>query len=96
MIESGRMTAPKPQFTHDCDGCQFLGRHKRGQAHFDLYYCSKGILNGTLLARYGNEGSEYLSSSVDVLLYAGYQSNDPLIEAARRQIIKWREATHTL
>lgn len=68
--------AKKPQYTHDCRQCIFLGRW-RGVAHswalkhgkaseedYDLYVC----LNpnhpnlDSWLCRYGNQGHEYLSS----------------------------------
>lgn len=59
-----------PQFTHDCTACVFLGRYSRppGQLlftlknEFDLYFCkaSNRCLD-TVVARFGNEGSEYAS-----------------------------------
>lgn len=41
-----------PIFNHDCDTCKFLGTYNRR----DLYVCDK-----TLVARFGDEGSEYES-----------------------------------
>jgi hypothetical protein len=46
----------RPQFTHDCDRCVFLGRYQE----CDLYFC-KGVGFPTVLARWGSEGPEYTS-----------------------------------
>lgn len=46
-----------PQFKHDADCCTFLGRHLGN----DLYFCSQGGNLPTVIARYGNEGSDYNS-----------------------------------
>jgi hypothetical protein len=47
-----------PIFKHDCDGCTFLGHNK--QATKDLYYCpQRGF--PTVIARFGNEGRDYMS-----------------------------------
>ncbi len=64
------MSKAKPQYQHDCNRCVFLDRYKitdketkayyPGNKSVDLYYC-KG---SGILARYGNEGSEYTSSPV--------------------------------
>lgn len=52
-------------FTHDCERCVYLGHHDG----LDVYYCpvsaaASGILGGTVVARYGNEGHEYASTDV--------------------------------
>lgn len=44
----------KPEFTHDCDRCEFYG-HFLGM---DIYVCPGG---GSIIARYGNDGPEYNS-----------------------------------
>ena len=46
----------KPKFKHDCDKCLFLG-HYRG---YDCYICPNKD-NGTLVARNGNDGTQYAS-----------------------------------
>lgn len=58
----------KPRFPHDCSECRFLGTVDGGDPYrgsqfmrFDLYYCASTD-DGSLLARYGDEGGEYLSS----------------------------------
>jgi hypothetical protein len=64
------MATQKPQYKHDCNKCIFLGRYRvadketqnyyPGNKSVDLYYC-KG---SGIVARYGNEGSEYSSAPV--------------------------------
>ena len=44
-------------FQHDCKNCKPLGHYNE----HDLYFCAQGGLVPTVLARYGNEGPEYLS-----------------------------------
>lgn len=51
------MEKQEPRFTHDCDGCKFLGNYN-GQ---DLYFCGNGRPFPTVIARFGNEGSQYQS-----------------------------------
>ena len=49
-----------PLFTHDCDKCQPL----MSLAGHDLYICDASIVPGmgpSVIARYGNEGGDYLS-----------------------------------
>lgn len=31
----------KPKYEHNCDKCEFLGRYKKDDVEYDLYYCSK-------------------------------------------------------
>lgn len=57
----------RPRFTHDCQQCRHLG----GLDYFDvwskewirtdMYFCEKASRSGSVLARYGHEGSEYAS-----------------------------------
>lgn len=78
-----------PHYTHDCDSCEYLGQYDHNDRVFDLYYCPR-CDEGSVLARYSNEGSNYLSIMLGVLLYAGYPHDAPLVEAARRQIARWK------
>lgn len=54
----------KPQFQHDCDSCVFLGRFVDNEQdppeHSDLYVDHEGSL-ATVVARRGDEGSDYTS-----------------------------------
>lgn len=61
-------------YTHDCDRCVPLGSCTIRQQIFDLYFCSKSI--STVIARYGSEGSEYISGFGMPVA--------PIIEAERR------------
>ena len=45
------------RYTHDCDCCVYLGNHD----HYDLYFCGS---EPTVIARYGNDGQEYISGLV--------------------------------
>lgn len=56
-----------PQFTHDCKTCRLVGQLKG----YDLYV-HEGPNGVTLLARYGDEGPEYLSTDI------GYAHSGPL------------------
>ena len=51
------------RFNHDCQGCEFLGEWRE----YDLYFCKK-CENGTVIARYGSEGSNYASCALDILV----------------------------
>lgn len=50
-----------PRFTHDCSLCSFLGQ----DAEHDLYFCEgcfrSDIVLPSVLARFGNDGPEYIS-----------------------------------
>lgn len=52
-----------PTYIHDCRCCTYLGKHNG----MDLYYCPQGGFP-TVIARYGNDGPDYLSGMVG----AGY------------------------
>ena len=52
----------EPQFEHDCEACQFLGRYmdynaSMGPTNYDLYQCG----GKTVIARFGSDGPEYTS-----------------------------------
>jgi hypothetical protein len=47
----------KPAFTHDCDCCKFLGTYKK----HDLYFCAQDHIFPTLIARYSDDGPDYMS-----------------------------------
>ena len=47
-----------PVFNHDCDSCTFLGAKEVADQLYDFYSCQK---TGSKIARYGSEGSHYLS-----------------------------------
>lgn len=59
LLSGGRLRTSdeSPRYTHDCEDCTFLGFHK----HFDLYFCEQGGAGPTVIARYGDHGSEYSS-----------------------------------
>lgn len=47
-------------YTHDCDGCTFLGTDQRGG---DWYVCGKPKMR-SIIRRFGNEGCEYESGLI--------------------------------
>lgn len=60
------MKAPKKNYIHDCEGCTFLGVLREDDVIYDLYYCPQ---NGvpTVIARYGDEGHEYMSGILSTM-----------------------------
>lgn len=63
-----------PRYQHDCERCQFLGQHNEA----DLYFCERVGFGPTVIARYGDEGLDYISGLVMAQHYAD------LAEAKRR------------
>jgi hypothetical protein len=49
-----------PQYTHDCDKCEFLCRI----GTYDVYICAASQSGTNTIVRYGNEGSQYTSGTV--------------------------------
>ena len=49
-----------PRFTHDCDRCVFLGH----QDDHDHYYCASDFGGATIIARYDDDGPDYVSGIV--------------------------------
>lgn len=85
LIESGALP---PWFEHDCTSCVPLGRYlaapdvlwNRAQGRYDLYYCTQGGTVATVIARAGDDPSDYAS---------GTRSSHPvLIEAERRARVR--------
>jgi len=58
-----------PLYQHDCARCIYLGRYldKPTNRWRDLYVCKSS--GTTVIARYGNEGSEYVSGLAFVVQY---------------------------
>ena len=48
----------KPKFTHDSDCCTFLGTLDG----IDMYFCGQNVIP-TVIARYGDDGDEYMSGA---------------------------------
>ena len=88
----------KPYYTHDCDQCKFLGCKGR----IDIYLCHNEsrdpeCQDTTVVARYGNEGSEYAST---LLPFAFHSPEDILHRSqgwhhfALQEIIKLKLLNH--
>lgn len=67
-IESAR-------FTHDCDVCEYLGRHEE----YDLYFCKEAP---TVVARFSSAGADYTSG----MAFATPGGSKPLYEAKKLAI----------
>lgn len=70
-----------PQFIHDCECCVFVGRYEvedgPANGNYDLYVPMK---ERTVLARFGDDGPEYISG------LAFRESYPALAEAYRRAV----------
>ena len=93
------MEGKKPKWSHDCTGCRFLGRYVPPMNSpmdkpvvRDLYFCDKSD-GGTVIARYGDDGPDYSSLPLTVLIYAHHDMYDPLVIAFKRALphLKWTE-----
>jgi len=49
------------RWKHDCSACTHMGGLVTPDGVYDLYHCRKQGELTTLVARYGNKGSEYAS-----------------------------------
>ena len=45
------------RFKHDCEHCKLLGEFNEA----DLYFCDTPLTGVTVVARYSDEGSDYVS-----------------------------------
>jgi hypothetical protein len=91
-----------PTYTHDCPNCKFLGQFswqdEKGDIHNrDIYLC-RTKRNVTIISRYGNEGSEYYSTPVDIqsvsLIDPGF--NAGVVTALKRGLVRPGEITDPL
>ena len=57
------ITTGKPQYTHDCDICEFKGsiHLEETQEDVDIYLCTN-----SMVARYGDMGHEYYSMPISI------------------------------
>lgn len=61
-----------PQHQHDCTECTFLGTLESN----DLYFCNQSFFGPTVIARYGNNGQDYIS---------GLSFSEPFFDLATNQ-----------
>lgn len=85
------MNISKPVYQHDCERCIFLGNMPysgrwvpEGVISVDLYVCLQSINGATFIARFGDEGSEYMSGFSTYWLFDRQYDDYPLIEAMKR------------
>lgn len=60
----------KPKWQHDCTSCKYLGSIDQHRGHADWYECGESVI-----ARFGNEGSQYWSSVKDIVFDDRYIAN---------------------
>ena len=82
------------RYVHDCNKCIYLGEYRQPPegdsssitVYYDLYFCQgpkiKGVRSGgSVLARYGSEGSYYTSN-----IHTIWTTVSPLVEARSRAV----------
>lgn len=80
MMEATQHVTQTPRFTHDCDKCQFLGRHTSPHyGEVDLWYHGGTGISATVIARMSDSGPEYISG-----LSFSYGLSSELTEARLR------------
>jgi hypothetical protein len=78
----------KPEFIHDCDNCKFLGLYpKTPKIVHDLYICIHND-HGSIIRRFGNEGSEYWSMSLDSCVRIANDGEHDFLSTAIRRAIR--------
>lgn len=63
------------RFIHDCDKCKPLGM----MGDFDLYYCDQTGNVPTVIARFGDDGPEYIS---------GLNSGNSILKIAKAMAVE--------
>jgi hypothetical protein len=67
-----------PLFTHDSACCTFLGNDEE----HDFYFCNKQVGGETVIARYGNDGPDYISGIHSAVSASNRgDNNNPLCKA---------------
>lgn len=76
-------------FTHDCTRCIPLGEHEDAEGKHDLYFCPDDRYKfHTVLARFGSDGPEYRSFSVDTNTIALFERRpDYVLSIAYRKAV---------
>lgn len=67
-----------PLFVHDCDRCTRLATYTlfSDGKQYDLYIC-----NGSLIARFGNDGPDYISMPVSIYHQIGGNADEAIVRA---------------
>lgn len=68
----------EPQYEHDCEKCVYLSDY----GDYDLYWCPQDPVGETVLARFGNEGPDYVSCPPSLIRHE--MADHPLPVAVRR------------
>ena len=78
-------TETKLLYIHDCEKCLFLGIGTWDGVRFDLYYCPTDHDGGSVIARYGDEGEEYLSTGITRTIHYG---DDHILNQAYDRVVE--------
>lgn len=46
---------------HDCEACEYDCTIESGKHLYDIYFCRRGALGHTVVARFGDQGHDYVS-----------------------------------
>ncbi len=55
------------EWDHDCTGCIFMGQVSYAKGYYDAHYCADEVAGPTIVLRYGDEGHEYISATVETI-----------------------------
>lgn len=83
-----------PVYEHDCDKCVFIGNTPcsskyvpKGILSVDLYVCKNGP-GTTFIARYGNDGGDYMSGFSPFWFFRDDMRDYPLVIAVKEAMLR--------
>ena len=80
----------KPLYEHDCNVCKFHGHYVNDRGIFDLYTCDS-LEEVELIARFGNDGPEYICLDLDTIERSGKRNNPNYPLAYLYRLLKAKE-----
>ena len=79
----------KPKWEHDCTSCNYLGTTNQERGKSDWYECGESVI-----ARYGDEGSQYWSAPKDIVYDDRYIADHyPVMTALARFMLQQYKQT---
>jgi hypothetical protein len=77
----------KPEHEHDCERCKFLGNYMPSpQKISDLYYCP-GADGGAIVCRNSDDGPDYWSMPVCMLINPVYKHGNQMASIALKRAV---------
>lgn len=67
-------------YEHDCNACTYLGPFFDGADKYDLYICNT---QGSIIARYGDDGPDYTSMNGRLLSSVAVHTSLPALREAQ-------------